>query len=279
MVLPTTFVTMLAPLLSLSLELAPPDRSRPSSVPSIEGGQRAPEAWAALTEGALWVCWQASAGETCWKRYNFGLFTIDEELAPPATDSPHGWRLGFRDGRTLSAQDPRGQSWTIRRGNTLPSLATPHSYDDLPLARTRSCSIRALSPVYAPTGWSWQSIPRCARDSPILACRNAGYPSLRRPSGLQLKISAEIQSDERLRVPTKLGTRDLAPRTDKTHLTMVTLMLGFSAHDRRQQSRSRAALVRAQRRSGHFPAFQATDAKEALALQRASCGWLAHEAP
>ena len=209
---------MLLSVLALVLTLAPVPRTG-VNVPLVHGGANAPWAWAAIADGALWVCWEPDAQaddpeNSCWTRVVLDPSarqrpgTEEDEALPATTELPKepplraDLRLAFVDAATLVIGGHEGPGWVLLRGQTQPDDLATVSLDPgsvvLETPRIMSCSPTGWLPVRARSGWGWVAAPCDGLDTCL-----ARRPRLRRhlPSGVRVSLAAEIGSVQHAATP------------------------------------------------------------------------------
>lgn len=249
-------VLLLSPALAFALTIAAP-RASVADVPVVHGGPRAPWAWAAVTDGALWVCWEPDtrtddADDGCWTRVvlehdspHAGDAAQEDPLDPAAElpqEPPHpaDMRLAFVDAATLVIGGQDGPGWALLRGQTRPENLAAISLDPgslvLETPRIMGCSPTGWLPVWTRLGWGWAPAACDGLDTCL-----ARRPRLRRhhPSGVRLSLAVEVGTAHRVAAP---GTTALTSVSDVDALVAVVFRFdpGRLRRDRRELEELRA---------------------------------------
>ncbi|MCB9566330.1 MAG: hypothetical protein H6710_03795 [Myxococcales bacterium] len=199
------------PALALALGSADPP------LPLLHGQGAAPDAWVAVSEGQLWVCWEGRAAPDrspspgCWRRLPLELAApanddtqelLDDDAEPDLLFRPAGvdasaggvW-VGFSDPSTLWVVSG-ANAWIVDRNGLAAAVADPPLELELDPLAPLLCDDEGWLPSRAQGVWSWRRAP-CEEAAP---CRRA--PALRRPrraTGARIDLAGELALVRRLR--------------------------------------------------------------------------------
>lgn len=212
-----------SPLLSLALGLG-----SPLPAPAVAGGVAAPDAWAAIAEDRLWVCW-AGPGP-CFEPVAFAGSTTDPDAFPAPGRS---LQLAFADRSTLLVGTDGIPRWRVDRGTaTAVPLAAASTWQGIVVRQPRrtGCGPR---PVPAWNGRNWSFVQRSCHGSCI---RRPPRLRLRRPLGIRLDLFVEFARG--WAIAWRTGTRR------ETSLAVhAGVRLGFDPGARRRHTRQRTELL------------------------------------
>lgn len=232
--------------------------------PATGGREPAPDSWAVVHAGSVWVCW--TAGDDCWTRVELEppergpgpVADLEaEELGPAPLRvedplAPERLRLGFSGPRRLWIVVDE-QPWVLERGHRRARAVDARPPVATARPKVPSCSPRRAIPELRGGKLGWREAPPCPRSRAAPAsCLAPRGPELRRPTGLKLGAGVELSQLRRWST-SRVQASGAEPATPRWRRAaglelLFVIELGFDPRrlqaDRRGRQSARASRAR-----------------------------------